>query len=102
MSPVFQDGVNQGSENRTRSDLHEHARAVMMHCLDHLGESHGPGEMIAQPLRDRLGVGGVRSRVEVGIDRPARSPLEQLACQGSERLASGGDQWRVKCRGDRQ
>ena len=102
MRPVFQDRVNQRREDRTGSDLHEHSRTVAMHRLDHLGESHGPGEVIAQPRRDRAGVGGMGGRVEVGIDRPGRGLLDQLACQGRQWLASRGDQRRVKCGRDRR
>ncbi len=70
VGPILQDGLDQRSEDRPGSDFHEHPRTVAVHRLDHVGEPHGAGEMIAQPRRDRRRVGGVGGRIEVGVHRP--------------------------------
>ena len=62
----------------------------------------GPARWSPSRCGDCPGLGGMPGRVEIGIDRPARSPLEQSSSGGSHRLASGCDHRRVKCRRDRK
>ena len=60
-------------------DLDEDPRPVAVHRLDHVGEPHRAGEVLAQPRGDRRRVGRVGRGVEVRVDRPVGRPAEQLA-----------------------
>ena len=50
--PALQDRFDHRGQDRPRPHLDEDARPVAVHRLDHVGEVHGVGEVLAQPRGD--------------------------------------------------
>jgi hypothetical protein len=65
MRPFAEDGAHERRENRSRADFDEHPRAMLVHGVDHIAESHGRGEMISQAPGDLRGESRVWGRIEV-------------------------------------
>ena len=101
--PIAQDQPDKRGQGRTGPDLQEDPGAGGVHRLDHRGEPDRLGEVLAELRRDRRGIGGIRSGVNVRIDRKAGAcgTSPSRSARRGQWPARRGDQRRVERAGDR-
>ena len=93
---------HEARERASRTDFEEDARAIGIHLLHQILETHGMGQLLGQQLTNLLSLPRIDLGRRVGVNRDLRSVETDPFEMGPKRLHRGSDQRRVERRGNRQ